>query len=184
MFKNIFVLLYCFVLTSCFEQNKDEFRYNPYILKVKATSESIIEDSIFKISYHITNLDTINYYLPGSMFWFSGNSDTFFGMALDPGKIHAIHNINYYPIQSKLKALFELNYSYDFNMLPFFYKIKPKNQLNISLDIIHLIQATNRIGSSFGSEYNYSIISLISLIDENNFLNMIETMYIILHRSF
>ena len=174
-FKFLILLLSIFLIT-CNQDNKKLPIYKKYDFKIESNTDAILNDSLIILKISIKNLDSINYYIPGSELWFTGSKSGGHSMTTSPGHIYAHHMINYFPLNTTYQPFFELNSRYIMTEMPFFYKIKPNETLKINIEIlpiVTMVRGTKGKSEKFevsefmlSKKYDYNIISQFSIINE------------------
>ncbi len=174
-FKFLFLLLSIFLIT-CNQEHKKLPIFKKYDFKIESNTDAILQDSLLILKISIKNLDSINYYIPGSELWFTGSKFGGSTMATSPGHIFAYHMINYFPLNTTYQPYLETNAKYFMTEMPFFYKIKPNETLKINIEILPIVtmfRSTKAKSEIFevsefmlSKEYDYNIISRFSIINE------------------
>ncbi|HRP03248.1 MAG TPA: hypothetical protein PLE30_11430 [Candidatus Kapabacteria bacterium] len=162
MHKSIFFVFIIFVI-SCEELY---YKFTPYEFKINSECQTEFNDSILTLRYSIQNLDTFNYYLPGTEIVFSGSADGGYTISSSPGNIYAYHNINFYPLNTKFYGYFEFNSKFDMKKMPLFYTIKPNESLDIVVKILTLTQFKYNTLNEILPNYGYTISTRFSIIND------------------
>ncbi len=174
-FKFLILLLFIFLIT-CNQDNNKLPIYKKYDFKTESGIDAILNDSLIILKISIKNLDSINYYIPGSELWFTGSKFDGASASTSPGDIFAHHMINYFPLNTTYQPLFQTYAYYFMTKMPFFYKIKPNETLKINIEILPIVtmfRSTKAKSEIFevsefmlSKEYDYNIISRFSIINE------------------